>query len=167
SISGGPRRVCGSRAGRGEGGVVHRRGVFLVLAATLLAAAAGAAWGLARPVSASSAHKQAAEDEDGQVHGKAGKAVGGAGASNGLRAAWVIQENARPGTSDWRLTPSPGKGMIEGYADKVSAQQGDNVTLYVNTDAPSFTIEAYRIGYYQGLGGRLVWRSGELQGVKQ
>jgi len=137
-----------------------------VVAATLLSAAAGVAWGLARPSAASSARSQ--QPEKGQTHHlKDVKAVGAAGAAEGIRAPWVIQENARPGTSDWRLTPSPGKGMIEGYADKVSAQQGDRVTLYVNTDAPSFTVEAYRIGYYGGLGGRLIWHSTPQPGVKQ
>ena len=144
---------------------MHRRGVVLVVAATLLSGGAGVAWGLIRPVAASSAHKEQAES--GQVRGKAGKAVGAAGANGSIQAAWVIQENARPGTADWRLSPSPGKGMIEGYTDKVSAQQGDRVTLYVNTDASSFTVEAYRIGYYGGLGGRLIWRSTQVPGVKQ
>ena len=144
---------------------MHRRGVVLVVLTTLLAAGAGVVWGLARPAPASSAREQS---ESGQTHHlKDAKAVGAAGAAGGVRAAWVVQENARPGTSDWRLTPSPGKGMIEGYADRVSAQQGDRVTLYVSTDAPTFTVEAYRIGYYGGLGGRLLWKSAEVQGVKQ
>ena len=38
-----------------------------------------------------------------------------------------------------------GKGFIEGYADKVSAPAGERVTLYVNSDAPSFTVEAFSL----------------------
>ena len=37
---------------------------------------------------------------------------------------------------------------------------GDNVTLFVNTKAATFHVEAYRMGYYQGIGGRLVWTVG-------
>ena len=41
------------------------------------------------------------------------------------------------------------------------------VTLHVNTKAPSFHVEAYRMGYYGGIGGRLVWQSPEVAGVRQ
>src|SRR5205085_12329246 len=54
-----------------------------------------------------------------------------------------------------------------GYADKVSAQAGDRVTLFVSTDAPAFQVQAYRIGYYGGLGGRLIWKSPNVPGGKQ
>jgi hypothetical protein len=77
----------------------------------------------------------------------------------------IIAENARKGTSDWRiLGPSVG---IEGYADHVSAQRGDDVALYVSSLAPTFHVEAYRMGWYQGLGARLVWKSRDLPGGLQ
>ncbi len=82
-------------------------------------------------------------------------------------AAWVLDENRKPGTGDWVLT-RPGKTHdIEGYADRVSATRGDTVQLMVSTTAPSFHVEAYRMGFYGGLGARLVWRSGETNGVRQ
>jgi len=88
------------------------------------------------------------------------------GSTDSLRAGWLERENQRPGTSDWRI--APGKyGCVEGYANRVSAQPGDNVRLYVSTKAPVFHIEAYRIGWYQGLGGRLVWRSPDITGTVQ
>jgi hypothetical protein len=58
-------------------------------------------------------------------------------------------------------------GQTEGYCSAVSAQQGDTVALYVSTEAPTYHVEAYRLGWYRGAGGRLVWRSAELPGVKQ
>jgi len=79
----------------------------------------------------------------------------------------IVLENLRPGTANWQLTDKGSSGDIEGYANTVSAQQGDTVTLYVSTRAPSFHVEAYRIGWYQGLGGRLVWTSGDVQGTQQ
>jgi hypothetical protein len=41
---------------------------------------------------------------------------------------------------------------IAGFADRVSAQSGDAVRLYVSTGAVSFHVEAYRMGYYGGDG---------------
>ena len=82
-------------------------------------------------------------------------------------APWVLDENRKPGTGDWVIT-LPGKTHdIEGYADKVSAARGDTVQLMVSTTAPSFHVEAYRMGFYNGQGGRLVWRSGEIKGTRQ
>jgi len=56
---------------------------------------------------------------------------------------------------------------IEGFADVTSAVAGDDVTLFVNTVAHIFHVEAYRMGYYQGLGARLVWTSDEVRGIEQ
>jgi hypothetical protein len=58
-------------------------------------------------------------------------------------------------------------GAIEGFASQVSAVAGDDVVLFVNTQAPSFHVEAYRMGYYQGLAGRLVHRSDSVAGRAQ
>jgi hypothetical protein len=58
-------------------------------------------------------------------------------------------------------------GEIEGYASSVSITPGQAVTLFVSTIAPTFHLEAYRMGYYQGLGGRLIWTSPETPGVRQ
>jgi hypothetical protein len=83
-----------------------------------------------------------------------------------LSAGWVARENERAGTSAWRIAPGA-YGGIEGYANHVSARVGDSVKLYVSTPAPVFHIEAYRVGWYQGLGGRLVWRSPDIKGAVQ
>src|SRR5205814_7051603 len=152
-----PERHGPSRRAPSVGfGPVHRSRVVLVVVATLLSGVAGVAWGLGAPAPASSARSQSEGD---QVHVKNPKTAKGGSAAEGIKAPWVIQENARAGTSDWRLAPNKAKGSIEGYADKVSAQAGDRVTLFVSTDAPSYQVEAYRIGYYGGLGGRLIWKS--------
>jgi hypothetical protein len=76
-------------------------------------------------------------------------------------------ENSKPGTSDWRLSDQGATHDIEGYLNVTSAQHGETVTLYATTVAPTFTIQAYRLGWYQGLGGRLVWTSPPVEGKVQ
>jgi hypothetical protein len=78
----------------------------------------------------------------------------------------IIAENAKTGDAWWVTTPQVDRA-IEGFADQVSAVAGDKVTLFVNTVAPSYHVEAYRMGYYQGIGGRLVWTSAVRPGVRQ
>jgi hypothetical protein len=48
-----------------------------------------------------------------------------------------------------------------------SASEGDPISLYVSTGARTFHVEAFRLGFYGGLGGRLVWRSAEVAGQRQ
>jgi hypothetical protein len=83
-----------------------------------------------------------------------------------MQAQWVIDENARPGTATWRIPPGSPHD-IQGYADEVSAAVGERVGLYVDTSAPRFRVRAFRLGYYQGLGGRLIWTSRRHDGVRQ
>ena len=82
-------------------------------------------------------------------------------------AAWLQAENRRPGTNGWVVTCVPIPHSIEGYPDHVSAVTGDTVALHVSSTAPTFHVEAYRMGWYQGYGGRLVWRSKETAGSVQ
>ncbi len=78
----------------------------------------------------------------------------------------IVAENALTGHAWWVTTPQQA-GDVEGYADAVSAVSGNPVTLYVSTKAATFHVEAYRMGYYQGIGARLVWTSDEIPGVRQ
>ncbi len=85
---------------------------------------------------------------------------------------WVVEENKHAGTDpkQWVIGPSPAAGWpwpIEGFANSVSYQQGDELVLYVNTTALRFTADVLRVGYYQGNGARLVDRTGELRGRRQ
>ena len=77
-------------------------------------------------------------------------------------------ENAKPGTTAWNVTNGGKPGDVEGYAGAVKrAVHGDTVMLYVSTTAPTFHVEAYRMGWYRGAGGRLVWQSPEMPGRQQ
>jgi len=161
---------CGADA-RGGGRVAYHlvvdRRTFLRGAAALTGAAL-AGGGLAgctggRPVAARARPRPPRTGGTGGVREVDGLPVAG----------WLVEENARPGTppSQWVIPPSVGlqgyPAPIEGYADKVSYAHGDELTLYVNTVAPSFRAEVYRIGYYQGNGARLVHSTGELAGRSQ
>ncbi len=84
-----------------------------------------------------------------------------------LYSAQIQAQNKLPGTSAWRITGYQSAHNIEGYASKVSVNQGNSFTLYISTTSSSYQIQAYRMGYYQGKLGHLVWLSPTLQGIKQ
>jgi hypothetical protein len=79
----------------------------------------------------------------------------------------IATENARPGTPGWTVQHPSTSGQIEGYANQVSAQVGDTVTLYVNTTAAYWVATAYRMGWYGGVLARQVWRSPPVSGGRQ
>ena len=85
---------------------------------------------------------------------------------DGVEASWAVAENRRPGTTDWKIKPGAPSG-IAGFASTTYAAPGAEVNLYVSTSATRFHIEAYRMGYYQGNGARLVWQSSETPGHEQ
>jgi hypothetical protein len=87
----------------------------------------------------------------------------------------VKAENDRPGTTDWQLTytrvdpktryRSP---LIEGFVSRASVRAGEGLDFYVSTNPASpFVIDLYRLGYYQGKGGRHVRRLGPFPGRVQ
>ena len=84
---------------------------------------------------------------------------------DGIEARWVAEENRRPGTTAWKIHDS--RGSIHGFASEVYVRSGQPVTLYVSTAATTFRAEAFRMGYYQGKGARLVWQSAKLAGAAQ
>ena len=80
----------------------------------------------------------------------------------------VAIENAKPGTSDWRLTNTGyASGKIEGYPSATSVNRGGTIKLFVSTDDPSYTLEIFRMGWYQGLRGRRMTAPVTLPGIKQ
>ncbi len=85
---------------------------------------------------------------------------------NGVESSAIVAENKLPGTASWRISHQ-GRGVIEGFADTTYAAVGDTVGLHVSTDAPSFKVVAYRLGWYQGLGARQIWSSVVIPGRAQ
>jgi hypothetical protein len=95
----------------------------------------------------------------------------------------IRAENERPGTTDWQLTYTKidprtkctrfgGFGgrsaLIEGYVSRASVRSGQQLDFCASTDPASpFVIDLYRLGYYQGRGGRHVLRLGPFEGKTQ
>ncbi|HTQ08082.1 MAG TPA: N,N-dimethylformamidase beta subunit family domain-containing protein [Polyangiaceae bacterium] len=66
-------------------------------------------------------------------------------------------ENALPGTTAFELQAPATDGEVEGYFSAVSAVAGDTVDVHVNVSvSSSVNWQLFRLGYYQGLGARLV-----------
>ena len=87
----------------------------------------------------------------------------------------IRTENDKPGTTDWllsntRVDPKTKYRCpwIEGYVSHTSLRAGDTLSIQVSTNPPSpFVIDVYRLGYYQGKGGRHLTRLGPFQGKVQ
>ena len=78
----------------------------------------------------------------------------------------IAQENAKPGGLGWIPPPAPATPAVQGYASATSAVCGQRVTLYLGTHARHpvpVRVAAWRLGYYRGAGGRLVWTSGTVR----
>jgi hypothetical protein len=69
----------------------------------------------------------------------------------------VACENSKPGNpgSEWQVNGA-GDPSIQGYATDMSVNQGERVRFKVKTNASNYTINIFRLGYYQGLGARKV-----------
>ena len=82
----------------------------------------------------------------------------------------VAMENQQPGTTDWLLEKTQIDPetryrcpWIEGFCSHTSIRAGEKLQVFVSTNpASSFTSDIYRMGYYQGQGGRLMKRLGPL-----
>jgi hypothetical protein len=85
----------------------------------------------------------------------------------------VATENDQPGSGNWAMgvggLPADDVGkQIKGYASATSVNKGDSISFYVSVaTAQTYTIDFYRMGYYQGLGGRLMQSVGPLAGSPQ
>jgi hypothetical protein len=83
-------------------------------------------------------------------------------------APWTIKtENAKPGSADWQLTDLATNREIEGFASATSVDRGQDISIYVNTAEPTYTMQVYRMGWYAGAGAREmtppIVRSGTVQ----
>src|SRR5204862_1100983 len=90
-----------------------------------------------------------------------------------VNASPIVLENQQPGSMGWSVWPAAkpaddaGK-QIKGYASATSVNLGESITFYVTVNpAQQYTMDVYRMGWYQGLGGRLMQSIGPLQGVAQ
>lgn len=79
----------------------------------------------------------------------------------------IIVENRKPGTTEWHLTQNSRDFEISGYASATSINAGETITFFVSTDAFSYTLAVYRLGWYNGDGGRRYVGPVTLLGTEQ
>ena len=91
-----------------------------------------------------------------------------------VNASPIVLENQQPGSGNWQMwlhgiAPADDVNQqIKGYASATSVNKGESITFYVTVNpAQQYTMDVYRMGWYQGLGGRLMQSIGPLQGVAQ
>ena len=79
-------------------------------------------------------------------------------------------DNRLPGSTGWQIgqVAEDWTKQIKGYASATSVRKGESVAFHVTVNpAQSFTLDFYRLGWYGGLGGRLMLRAGPLPGFQQ
>jgi Domain of unknown function (DUF4347)/Domain of unknown function (DUF4082) len=89
----------------------------------------------------------------------------------------IVIENQNQGTTAWKLTNLATNNEIVGYAGATSINQGEILPIKVSLDpsvivanqpeSRQYRIDVYRLGYYNGDGGRLMATSGTLSGFTQ
>ncbi len=82
----------------------------------------------------------------------------------------IVAENALPGNpkSEWDIAGSDDIS-IQGFATQISVDAGQTVDFKIDVkNAPTnYSIKIYRLGYYNGLGARLIANLGTFSGVAQ
>ncbi len=96
----------------------------------------------------------------------------------GPSASVIAVENMFPGSENWQMRRTGPGGVqfqpaddvgkqIKGYASATSVNKGESITFHVSTLAQQYTMDVYRMGWYQGRGGRLLQHVESLPGVLQ
>jgi hypothetical protein len=69
----------------------------------------------------------------------------------------VVCENQQPGapSTEWDISGA-GDSTIQGYSTDISVNRGQTISFKIDTDATSYQIDIYRMGYYSGFGARKV-----------
>src|SRR6185437_14775885 len=75
----------------------------------------------------------------------------------GQRMSRIVEENSLPGSPEheWDINGS-GDPNLQGFATDVSVNHGETIDFKIKTDSSSYRIDVYRLGYYGGMGARLV-----------
>ena len=69
----------------------------------------------------------------------------------------IIEENCKAGnpSTEWDVNGA-GDPTIQGFSTEMSVNVGELIEFKVKTDSPAYRVDIYRMGYYDGLGARLV-----------
>ncbi len=97
------------------------------------------------------------------------------GFSGGVIANPITDENLNPGSRGWVLSAqgsghdaTDAVGQIKGYMSATSVNKGGQIDFKVSVSpVQNFTIEIYRVGWYGGMGGRLMLTTNSIAGISQ
>ena len=69
----------------------------------------------------------------------------------------IACENSKPGnpSGNWDVAGA-GSANIQGFATNISVNRGETVRFKVSTNSNNYRLDIYRLGYYGGLGARLI-----------
>lgn len=82
----------------------------------------------------------------------------------------IVRENALQGTTGWEIPAGQAAGIeIQAYSSATSVLPGQPLIFYVSTqgEGTPYSIGIYRLGWYGGLGGRLMFYQAKLVGQAQ
>lgn len=79
----------------------------------------------------------------------------------------IIRENSRSGDSGWEPANVTTTRNIEGYTTRDSVNPGDPLEFCVSSASSSYTIDIYRLGWYDGAGARKVHSVSGANGAQQ
>ena len=83
----------------------------------------------------------------------------------------IQEENRQSGTTEWQLENPVTladrddqfrTAIIEGYASLTSVNKGETITFHVSSTQSQCDLKIYRMGYYNGNGGRLMYQRDAL-----
>jgi hypothetical protein len=84
-----------------------------------------------------------------------------------LQTTWEELESGGTALAALQLTNPATNGEIEGYASAASVNRGEDIKLFVNTNEPGYTLDVFRIGWYNGRGMRRMTSAIRLAGIVQ
>jgi hypothetical protein len=80
----------------------------------------------------------------------------------------IVLENQKAGTTDWKLANVVTNNEIAGYGDTTSINIGQVLNLKISlAQAGQYNLDVYRLGYYNGKGGRSIASVAGLNGINQ
>ena len=83
----------------------------------------------------------------------------------GSLASW--EESHRPGSTAWDALLYGAADSLSGYGLPISLQQHDTLHIYIAAQRRPLSIEIYRLGWYNSVGGRLVSKHTNVHTVDQ
>lgn len=81
----------------------------------------------------------------------------------------VASENRLPGTTAWLTSPSTwsSQNYLAMWASPYSAGPHDTIDVFIHSAKGAVTLSLYRLGWYGGLGGRLLWSAQNIAASPQ